>query len=430
MKPKYKLLIGFLLLSFSVNFLIYCKNGNTGSTETGNALNILKDSTDKNKDTTVNKLKNLEDVFRLHYESSVIDTHNDLLYQVFNKDAGFKEKDNSTQSGLERFREGGVDLQFFAVWIPGSEEKRAFTFANEQISRLKKFEKEHSDEFAIAYCYNDAARTLEEGRLCGMIGIEDGAAVMNDVDNVNKLYEAGVRYIGLTWNKNNRIGSSAMSEAKKGAGNGLTEFGKQVVKRIEELGMLVDVSHSGDKTFYDVIEISNNPVIASHSNCYALNPHFRNLKDEQIKAIAKTGGVIMVNFVDDFINENARDYRTRNYFNAYRKELQQIKEECGDDLIAFNVKRYEFIKEHPIKGGTNIDDLINHIDHIKSLVGADFIGIGSDFDGGIVAPNELYDATCYPIITAKLWERGYTETEIKNILGGNFLRVLKQVCNK
>ena len=427
---KYKLLFGFLFLSFSVNFLIYCKSEIKQEQADKKAINVPHDSTDKTKQDTKNNLKDLSDVFRLHYDASVIDTHNDFLYQVFNKGADLGRKDNFTFSGLPRFTEGGVDMQVFAVWIPGSESKRAFAFANDQIERLKAFENKYSNDFEIAYCYDDVLRIMNEKKFCGMLGIEDGVAVLGDVNNVNMLYEAGVRYIGLTWNKSNKIGSSARDESEKGTGKGLTDFGKQVVTRMEELGMLVDVSHSGEKTFWDVIEMTKNPVIASHSNCYSLNPHYRNLKDEQIIAIAKTGGVIMVNFLDDFINQNGKFNRVANYNARYGKELDNLYKEYKDDLITFNVKRYEFMKSHPIEGGTSLDDLIDHIDHIKSLVGVNHIGIGSDFDGGIVAPNEIYDATCYPIITARLWERGYKEDEIRKILGENFLRVLKQVCNK
>ncbi len=427
---KYKLLFGFLLLSFSVNFLLYCKSDKKSEMTENRESAAPVDSTEKIKQDTKNNLKDLSDVFKLHYDASVIDTHNDFLYQVFNKGADLGRKDNFTNSGLPRFTEGGVDMQVFAVWIPGSENKRAFAFANEQIARLKDFENKYSDDFAIAYCYDDVIKIMNEKKFCGMLGIEDGVAVLGDVDNVNRLYDAGIRYIGLTWNRSNKIGSSARDESEKGTGKGLTDFGKQVVTRMEELGMLVDVSHSGEKTFWDVIEMSKNPVIASHSNCYALNPHYRNLKDDQILAIAKTGGVIMVNFLDDFINQNGKINRVANYNARYGKELDNLYKEYKDDLITFNIKRYEFMKSHPIEGGTSLDDLIDHIDHIKSLVGVNHIGIGSDFDGGIVAPNEIYDATCYPVITARLWERGYTEDEIRKILGENFLRVLKQVCKK
>jgi len=427
---KIKFVFGFLLLLISLTFLVNCKSNKAGDTEEMNRMVVSKDSTTVNKTESKDSLKNLTDVFRLHYDATVIDTHNDFLYQVFKRGADLGKRDNFTQSGLPRFKDGGVDMQVFAIWIPGSEEKRAFAFANEQIQRLKSFEKEYSEEFKIAYCYDDAVKILNEKKFCGMMGIEDGAAVLNDIENVDKLYNDGVRYIGLTWNKSNLIGSSAKDESEGRKKTGLTGFGKQVVKRMDRIGMLVDVSHSGEKTFWDVIDNTTNPIIASHSNCYALDPHYRNLKDDQIKAIADRGGVIMINFLDDFINDGGKNTRVANYFSRYKNEINKMYDESNGDMIAFNMKRYKFMKENPIKGGTSLDDMIDHIDHIKALVGIDYIGLGSDFDGGIIPPNEIYDATCYPVISARLFERGYNGEEITKILGLNFLRVLKQVCNK
>jgi membrane dipeptidase len=427
---KIKFFFGFLVLSISLTFLVNCKSNRVEGFEEKDKIVSAKDSAAKIKTESKDSLKDLSDVFKLHYDATVIDTHNDFLYQVFKRGADLGKRDNFTQSGLPRFMDGGVDMQVFAIWIPGSEEKRAFAFANEQIQRLKSFEKEYSEDFKIAYCYDDAVKILNDKKFCGMMGIEDGAAVLNDVENVDKLYNDGVRYIGLTWNKSNLIGSSARDESEGRKKAGLTGFGKQVVKRMDEIGMLVDVSHSGEKTFWDVIENTKNPIIASHSNCYALDPHYRNLKDDQIKAIAERGGVIMINFLDDFINEGGKNTRVANYYSRYKSEIDRMYDESSGDMIAFNLKRYQFMKENPIKGGTSLDDMIDHIDHLKALVGVDFIGLGSDFDGGIIPPNEIYDATCYPVISARLFERGYTGEEIRKILGLNFLRVLKQVCSK
>lgn len=371
-----------------------------------------------------------EDAFKLHYDAIVVDSHNDYLYQVWKKGADFGRKDAFTQSGLPRFKEGGVSLQFFAIWIPTSEEKHAFAFAKQQGERLKNIEKEYGSEFGIAYSYEDFERIHNLGKLCGMMGIEDGAAVGNSLDNLDVLYEMGVRYIGLTWNNSNLIGTSARDESSGKKSGGLTEFGKKVVTKMEEMGIMIDVSHSGEKTFWDILDITKGPIIASHSNCYSLDPHYRNLTDEQIKAIAERKGVIMMNFLDDFINKNGKEIRVKDYYSRYRKELDEIYEESKGDLITFNKKRYNFILEHPVKGGTSLDDLIEHIDYIKNLVGVDYIGLGSDFDGGITPPIDLYDATCYPILTRKLAEKGYTEQDIRKILGLNFLRVLKQVCSK
>ena len=374
----------------------------------------------------------LHEAIKLHYESTVIDSHNDYLYQVFKRGANFGMRDNFTQSGLPRFKEGGVDIQVFAVWIPSSEEKRAYAFAREQINRCKRIEEKYSDEFEIAYNTADIDRILKSDKMCGLLGIEDGIAIGNDVDNIDKLFQLGIRYIGLTWNRSNLIGTSGRDESERGKKTeifgGLTKFGFDVVKRMDEIGMMIDVSHLGEGAFWDVVKTTKNPIIASHSGCYSLNPHYRNLTDEQIKAIAESGGVIMVNFLDDFINENGKSTRTQGINRLFGEEIDELYESNKDDMIKFNEERYKLISSKKYNAGTSVDDLIDHIDYIKKLVGVDYIGLGSDFDGGITPPVEIYDATCYPIITIKLAERGYTAEEIQKILGKNFLRVFRKVC--
>jgi len=309
---------------------------------------------------------------------------------------------------------------------------------NISINRLYAYQDKYFKDFEVAKTYEDIIRITNEGKLCGLIGVEGGTAIENSVDNVNLLWEEGVRYIGLTWNNSNLIAISAKDETEKGKRGGLTAFGVEVIKltafgvevikRMDEVGMLIDVSHLGEASFWDVMKTTRNPVIASHSNVYSINPHFRNLTDEQIKAIAKTGGVIHVNFYDEFLDKNAKLNRTQNAYQMFSEELNELNEKYGDDLILYNKKRDAFLKEKNLTSGTTIEILLDHIDYIKNLVGIDHIGIGSDFDGGITPPVELYDATTYPILTKRLFERGYKEDEVKKILGGNFLRLFKKVC--
>ena len=416
-------LFGILIL---FNFIFaFCKN----ETPTKQSKDTSQQVTQtKNKMDTIIKFTDLtKDAYKLHYDATVIDFHNDYVYQVYYRNANFGKRDNFTQSGLPRLIEGGVDVQIFAVWIVQNEIKRANKFAKEQIARIKNFETEYPEQFELAKSYDDIIRINKSGKLCGLMGIEDGAPIENDIDEINTFYDLGIRYIGLTWNHSNKIGTSARDESQSGTG-GLTKYGIEVVKRMDELGMLIDVSHMGENAFWDVINNSKNPIIASHSNCYALNPHFRNLNDDQIKAIAKSGGIIGMNFLDEFIEQDAKANRVKNYYQVYKKDLDEIYETNKSNLIKFNEEREKFMNEHPIKGGTTIDNIIDHIDHIKNLVGVDYIGLGSDFDGGITPPVDLYDATCYPLLTKKLIERGYKEDEIRKILGLNFLRVFKQVC--
>ena len=382
--------------------------------------------TNNNLKTTDSTAKN--DYLKLHFDALLVDTHNDFIWKVFDKGAVFGQKNDFTQSDLPRFKAGGVDVQIFAVWIPMNKVKKSYGFAASQISRLKSFESEYFQEFEFAKTYDDIIRITSEKKLCGLIGIEGGTAIEKNLDNINTFFDLGVRYIGLTWNNTNFISTSAKDETENGKPGGLSGFGIEVIKRMNETGMLIDVSHLSEAGFWDVINNSASPVIASHSNCYSIAQHFRNLKDDQIKAIANSGGYIGINFYDTFLEMDADKNRTMNAYEKYSDELNALNEKYGDDLIKFNEERNKFLQEKNIAAGTSIDKVIEHIDYIKNLVGADYIGIGSDFDGGITPPNELYDASCYPEITKKLVEKGYTEEEIKKILGGNFLRVFKQVC--
>ena len=382
--------------------------------------------TNNNLKTTDSTAKN--DYLKLHFDALLVDTHNDFIWKVFDKGAVFGQKNDFTQSDLPRFKAGGVDVQIFAVWIPMNKVKKSYGFAASQISRLKSFESEYFQEFEFAKTYDDIIRITSEKKLCGLIGIEGGTAIEKNLDNINTFFDLGVRYIGLTWNNTNFISTSAKDETENGKPGGLSGFGIEVIKRMNETGMLIDVSHLSEAGFWDVINNSASPVIASHSNCYSIAQHFRNLKDDQIKAIANSGGYIGINFYDTFLEMDADKNRTMNAYEKYSDELNALNEKYGDDLIKFNEERNKFLQEKNIAAGTSIDKVIEHIDYIKNLVGADYIGIGSDFDGGITPPNELYDASCYPELTKKLVEKGYTEEEIKKILGGNFLRVFKQVC--
>ena len=345
------------------------------------------DETDitKNKDIS-NNMNQVSDSIQelspeeLHYDAILVDTHNDFVWQMYYRKAKFGKDNPGTQSDLPKFREGGLDVQVFSAWIPMSKLRSSYSFTVDQIERLHSLERDYPEDIEFGNKHDDIIRIVSEGKICGLIGIEGGTAVENDLDNVNRFFDMGVRYIGLTWNNSNLIASSARDEVERGIQGGLTDFGVQVVQRMDEVGMIIDISHLGEASFWDVIETSKNPIIASHSNVYSINPHYRNLTDEQIKAIAKSGGVVQVSFHNSFL------------------------------------------------GGSSLQLIFDHIDYIKNLVGVDYVGIGSDFDGGINPPAELSDVTMYPALTKKMLAEGYTQDEVRKILGLNFLRVYKQVC--
>jgi membrane dipeptidase len=251
---------------------------------------------------------------------------------------------------------------------------------------------------------------------------------------LKRLYDRGVRYLTLTWNNSTNWATSARFETLPVAEqqklrdtalpNGLTAFGKDVVREMNRLGMLIDVSHIGEQTFWDVMQTTTKPVIASHSSVYAFNPHFRNLRDDQIKAIGKNGGVIQVNFYSGFIDSNyAR--RKEAFLAAHAAERDSMKalQKQGYEIDAWLTKTYP-LEADALRPPLSL--LVDHIDYIVKLIGVNGVGLGSDFDGIESAPKELDDVTTYPLVTKALLERGYSKKDVKKILGGNFLRVLKE----
>jgi membrane dipeptidase len=259
-----------------------------------------------------------------------------------------------------------------------------------------------------------------------MMGVEGGHMIEDQLENLDKLYLRGARYMTLTWNNSTSWASSARDETTDTFHNekkGLNEFGKQVVKRMNQLGMMIDLSHVGEKTFWDAINTTTKPVIVSHSCVYNLCPVFRNLKDEQIKAVGKNGGVIHVNFYSGFIDSN---YAGRKNVFLKRHSIET------DSLKHSNLASYEIEEWISKKYAAEADSLrpplsilLDHIDYIVKLIGVDHVGLGSDFDGIESAPQTLDDVTTYPFITKALFDRGYSRQDIKKILGENFIRIFE-----
>ena len=423
-----KILIVIFSLAVILTAVIF-SSGNTSfrkATATQNPKDTIKNP-NQNMDifSPVTKFGNPKtDYAKIHFDAVILDSHNDFLYQVFAHGADLGIRNPKTQSDIPKFREGGINVQLFSIWIPEEEMDKSYDYVINQVNTLRDFEKKYLDKFEIAYNYDDIKRIVLSKKLCGIPVIEGGTAV-EKVDDINTFFNLGIKYISLTWNNSNKIGSSAADESKKKIKGGLTPFGIEVVRRMDEVGMLIDVSHLGERSFWDVIKYSKNPIIASHSDCAALNPHYRNLKDDQIQAIAKTGGVIMVNFHNDF---SKAKIKSKTFYDLYSEVLDSLTDLYGSDPVTLFLEKQKFLSGKKVSGGVSIDAVIDNIDYIKNLVGVDYIGIGSDMDGGINSPYDVYDVTCYPLITEKLAERGYSESEIRKILGLNFLRVFRQVC--
>jgi membrane dipeptidase len=385
----------------------------------GNKEDILNP---KNKFTDLSK-----EYIKLHFDAIVVDSHNDFLYRVYKDKSDFGVMNSHSQLNKFKCKLGGLKIQFFSDWIDEDNFNSSYNFAKHQIDLLEQIEEMNSDDIEIAYNFININNILKAKKLCAFVGIEGGTAVEN-LESVDSLHSLGVRYIGLTWNNSNKIASSSKDENSGKSKKGLTDFGKKVVKRMNELGIMVDVSHLGEKSFWGVVETSNKPILASHSCCYSLNSHYRNLKDEQIKAIAKSGGVIMITFHTPFISDKSNHTNTKTFYDVYKKELDELTEKYIDNPEKLFEEKMKLLQGKKVEGNISANALVDHIDYIKNLVGVDYIGLGSDFDGGIDTPYDLYDVTMYPVITKILVERGYSEIEIRKILGLNFLRVFKEVC--
>lgn len=367
---------------------------------------------------------------QIHNHAIVVDTHNDILTKVvmYGFDIG-KDLTGKTHSDLARWKKGGLDVQFFSVWSDGNQ-KNPFAYALKQMDSLDAVVKRNPDKIVEVADSKELYKAVRQHKLAAMFGIEGGHQIEDDLSKLDLLYKRGVRYMTLTWNNSTNWATSAYEETFKKdlPHKGLTDFGKQVIRRMNALGMMVDVSHVGESTFWDVIKTTTKPIIASHSSVYTFNHHQRNLKDDQIKAIAKNGGVIQINFNAGFL-DSTEGSKENIFLEKYKAESDSLtkvgknKYEVEDYLFWNHKKEAEFLRPP-------LSLLMQHIEYVIRLVGIDYVGIGSDYDGVESVPQEMDDVTKYPLITKALVEKGYSEKGIDKILGGNLLRVLKANENK
>ncbi len=368
----------------------------------------------------------MTDLFQeIHQEAILIDTHNDILTQAIERGHIFDDNlEGKTHSDLLRWKKGGVDVQFFVVWSDG-DQKEPYNYALQQLNIFDAVLKRSPNKVVLARNSTELHTALNENKLAAMLALEGGHMIESDLSKLDAFYKRGVRYMTLTWNNSNSWATSASDEThKKDLKNkGLTNFGKEVIQRMNQLGMLVDISHIGEATFWDVLKASTKPVFASHSNAFALCPHERNLKDDQIKAIAEMDGVIQVNFFSGFLDPNYYENKSA-FIKRHKNEYDALISEGKHIYIA---EEYLFNKyrEEVEVFRASFESVIAHIQYIINLVGIDYVGIGSDFDGIESPALQLDDVTTYPLITKALVEKGYSKENITKILGGNFLRVLK-----
>lgn len=369
-------------------------------------------------------------VSKLHTKAILVDGHNDILSSAMLDGIDISARVKEGHSDLVRWKEGGVDVQFFSVWT-GEEARNKDGFykdALQEIDLLNKLVSKNTDRMLLAFNYKDVKKGIRQKKLVALIGVEGGHMIENDLTKLEQLAQKGMRYMTLTWNNSTSWASSAMDETENPGSlkhKGLNEFGKEVVRKMNEWGVIVDLSHTGEQTFYDAIATSTKPVLLSHSSVWNICPVFRNVKDEQIKAVAKNEGVICINFYSGFIS---KEYNARQSFllGSYRDSIQrELFKKVNGDSVKVKEEWEKYYNEEMQKVRPTIGQLIDHIDYIVKLVGDDYVGIGSDYDGVGSVPIGLDDVTTYPKITAELLHRGYSKKSIKKILGGNVLRVMK-----
>lgn len=380
----------------------------------------------------MNSCTDVDESLKFHHSSFVADLHDDTPINIL-EGLDIGERNTIGQIDIPRMKEGGMDLIFFVIWmdkINYIDNDNAYKKANEIIDAVESVEQKYPTQIRLIRSADEALLTVEEGLIAGTFGMEGGYAIENDLSKLEHFYSRGVRYFAPTWNHNTRWATAAKFETSDTSGYplGLTAFGRQVIKKCNELGIMIDLSHSGAQTVSDILEITEDPVIASHSSVWSLTPHFRNLKDSQLRAIAAGGGVIFVNFNSGFV-DSTYESRYNAFIELHKKEIDSLRLELEFEEREDELKDEIFIhfKSELDKIRPPFEVLIDHIDYIAKLVGVDHVGLGSDFDGVRSMPKEMDDVTDLPKITKALFERGYSEDELEKILGGNLLRVFKKV---
>jgi membrane dipeptidase len=366
---------------------------------------------------------------KLHQKSFLADTHNDIPSSAIEKNVAFDANlKGKTHSDLQRMFTGGVDAQMFSIFCDG-EQKEPYNYANREIDSVYAWVQRNPSLMMMVYNPAHLQQAIKEKKLASLLGMEGGHMIENDLNKLELLYKRGVRYMTITWNNSTPWATSAADETATGGAvnsegkKGLTEFGRTVIKRMNEWGMMVDVSHVGEQTFWDIADITTKPIIASHSCVWNLCPHRRNLKDDQIKAIAKSGGVIFLNFYAGFIDSTYEQKRNA-FAKQHKAEVDElIKQGKQKDYALMMVG--EKYKNELIGMRPPLSVLMDHLDYIVKLAGVDHVGMGSDFDGIEAPPLELNGVEDFPLITKALLERGYSKKNIQKILGGNFIRVFE-----
>lgn len=355
----------------------------------------------------------------------IVDSHVDLPNWIFEEFNDVSKLNYDGNFDFNKAKKGGLDSPFLAVYVSPRHEgtPRSMEKANEQLDLLDKLLELNADKFARALTPDDVKRNFRNHKISIPFGLENGAPIMGDLKNLAYFYERGIRYITVVHGKSNHICDSSYDSVR--VWNGLSEFGVELIAEMNKMGMIVDISHTSEKAFYDIMKVAKAPVAATHSNARHFTPGFeRNLTDDMIKMIADKGGIIQIAFGSGFITSRPNEYRQASRLAFEKFVVENGLDNNSPELDGF---RKEYYENHPYPYAS-IDELLDHFDHVVKLVGVDHVGFGSDFEGvGDSLPEGLKDVSGYPNLIAGLLDRGYTEEDLEKIMGLNFLNFWQRV---
>ena len=368
---------------------------------------------------------------KIHKKAIIVDGHNDIPSPMVDEDfdlatnsIGKYHKDGDPfHTDLGRFKSSGITGEFFSIYVGGETLKTggAMRRAMDLIDATYRETEKHPGHLTMCTTAAEIRRAKKVGKVCVLMGIEGGYAIENSLYALRNFYRLGIRYMTLTHNVSHDWADSHRTEPKN---NGLSDFGKEVVREMNRLGMFIDISHVSVKTMNDVLDVSTAPIIASHSGARGVNDHTRNVPDEVLKRVAKNGGVMMINFYPSFLD--ARTNKEENERSArLRPQIVALREQYKDDQQAFNEAERKLFEANPIYIA-DYKRIVDHIDHMKKIAGIDIVGLGSDYDGVPFLPAGMNGAEDLPLVTYEMLRRGYTEQEIRKVLGENFLRAFTQ----
>ncbi len=363
----------------------------------------------------------------LHFDAIVVDGHSDTTPRFSDPDWDFGARHDASDGRMDlpRIREGGLDVQFWSIYTgPLAAPGDGLRLALERIDAVHEMAARHPGEVVVARSVREIREAVAKGRLVSLMGIEGGHIIEESLPALRDFHRLGVRYMTLTHSfPTSWADSSGTTSVPEPVHGGLSDFGREVVREMNRIGMLVDVSHVSDATFFDALATSSAPVIASHSACRAVADHPRNLSDEMLRALAANGGVVMINFYPGYIDEIAAA-ATREWFMEHGPALEALQAEAGDDPRRRGALFRDFVTAHPPPRAP-LDALLDHFDHAIAVAGADHVGLGADWDGVVSMPEGLEDVTRLPDLTAGLLARGHSPATIRKVLGENLLRVLE-----